>query len=430
MSKKRNFELFCAIALLLCGGYPSGVSAQKKGRKVKKEIKKSTSNVAKPASTLVSEYRFDEAIQAYTKELNAAKRNRELTEPIEEGMQKARLGADMLRGTERVIIVDSMVVSRDRFIEAYRLSKGSGHLGKLAEFIPAFSSYRAGETAFINDFKDYVVFAMPDKNGLKKLVSSTRLGNKWSNPQPLNGMGQSDDVQDYPYLMADGLTLYFAAQGSESLGGYDIFVTRRGSSTSDFVKAENVGMPFNSPANDYLMVIDENANIGWFVSDRNQSADKVCIYRFIPNDTREIYELKGDNEDEIRNLAQLTSISDTHFDKKAVAEAQKRIAELMSSDGNTRKRHAFRFVLDDQHVITHLSQFRNAEARTLAQKCFETGQQISEAIDHLDALREQYAKRKTVTFSKQILESEKALEEACGKLSSMEKRVRQLELGK
>lgn len=66
----------------------------------------------------------------------------------------------------------------------------------------------------------------------------------------------------------------------------------------------------------------------------------------------------------------------------------------------------------------------------LAQKCFETGQQISEAIDHLDALREQYAKRKTVTFSKQILESEKALEEACGKLSSIEKRVRQLELGK
>lgn len=105
---------------------------------MKNEIKKSTSNVAKPASTLVSEYRFDEAIQAYTKKLNAAKRNRELTEPIEEGMQKARLGADMLRGTERVIIVDSMVVSRDRFIEAYRLSKGSGHLGKLAEFIPAF----------------------------------------------------------------------------------------------------------------------------------------------------------------------------------------------------------------------------------------------------------------------------------------------------
>ena len=282
----RNFELFCAIALLFCGGYPSGVSAQKKGRKVKKEIKKSTSNVAKPASTLISEYRFDEAIQAYTKELNAAKRNRELTEPIEEGMQKARLGADMLRGTERVIIVDSMVVSRDRFIEAYRLSKGSGHLGKLAEFIPAFSSYRAGETAFINDFKDYVVFAMPDKNGLKKLVSSTRLGNKWNNPQPLNGMGQSDDVQDYPYLMADGLTLYFAAQGSESLGGYDIFVTRRGSSTSDFVKAENVGMPFNSPANDYLMVIDENANIGWFVSDRNPPTKCAFIVSFLTTRVR------------------------------------------------------------------------------------------------------------------------------------------------
>ena len=226
------------------------------------------------------------------------------------------------------------------------------------------------------------------------------------------------------------VTLYFAAQGSESFGGYDIFVTRRGSSTSDFLKEENVGMPFNSPTNDYLMVVDENAKIGWFVSDRNQPADKVCIYRFIPNDTREIYELKGDNEAEIRGLAQLTSISDTHFEKKAVAEAKKRIAELMSPDSDARNSHAFRFVLDDQYVLTNLSQFRNSEARTLAKKCVETEQQVSEAAAHLDALREQYAKKKTAMLSKEILKREQSLEEAYNKLSSMKKQIRQLELGK
>lgn len=91
-------------------------------------------------------------------------------------------------------------------------------------------------------------------------------------------------------MMADGMTLYFAAKGEESLGGYDIFVTRYNKSTGEFVRAENVGMPFNSPANDYLMAIDETCNIGWFVTDRNQTADNVCIYRFIPNETREVYD--------------------------------------------------------------------------------------------------------------------------------------------
>ena len=36
------------------------------------------------------------------------------------------------------------------------------------------------------------------------------------------------------------------------MGGYDIFVTRYNSDTDNYLNPENVGMPFNSPFNDYM----------------------------------------------------------------------------------------------------------------------------------------------------------------------------------
>ena len=44
-----------------------------------------------------------------------------------------------------------------------------------------------------------------------------------------------------------------------------------------------------------MMAIDEMLNIGWFVSDREQIPGKVTIYLFIPNESKQTY-----NIDEIK----------------------------------------------------------------------------------------------------------------------------------
>ena len=76
---------------------------------------------------------------------------------------------------------------------------------------------------------------------------------------------------------------------AKDLGGYDIFVTRYNTNTDTYLVPENVGMPFNSPYNDYMYVIDEYNNLGWFASDRFQPEGKVCIYVFIPNNSKQTY---------------------------------------------------------------------------------------------------------------------------------------------
>ena len=95
----------------------------------------------------------------------------------------------------------------------------------------------------------------------------------------------------YPFFLNDGVTLYYASNGEGSIGGYDIFITRLNLENNTYLKPENVGMPFNSIYNDYMMAVDEMLNIGWFVSDREQIPGKVTIYLFIPNSSKQTYNL-------------------------------------------------------------------------------------------------------------------------------------------
>lgn len=58
-----------------------------------------------------------------------------------------------------------------------------------------------------------------------QLYSRIRLLDGWSEPEPLMSLNEQGNV-NYPFLMSDGITLYYASDGEGSLGGYDIFVTR------------------------------------------------------------------------------------------------------------------------------------------------------------------------------------------------------------
>ena len=84
-------------------------------------------------------------------------------------------------------------------------------------------------------------------------------------------------------MMSDGITLYYANDGDNTLGGYDIFMTRKGDD-GRFLQPQNIGMPYNSPYDDYMLAIDEVTGAGWWATDRNQIPDSVTIYVFVPND--------------------------------------------------------------------------------------------------------------------------------------------------
>ena len=219
------------------------------------------------------------------------------------------------------------------------------------------------------------------------------------------------------------------------MGGYDIFVTRSDGEDGSFLMPENMGFPYNSTANDYLLAVDELNQLAWFVSDRNQPEDKVCIYTFIPNEIRQVY---GDevNDSTLRHLAQVTSIRDTWPDEEdmgIVTEAQKRLTALRSGKGNTATQAtpAFIFPVDDQRTYHQLTDFRSPVAR----KKIAVWQKLSKnvAIDTtvLQRQRDNYAKASQAErrqMAPSIQRLEKSLAEQEQELQQLAKEIRNAEI--
>lgn len=418
--------LFPALALTLafCINIP--------GNAQRRRIRPVKPTVTVTPEDLMNEYRFDEAITALTKKIDEEKKKKNSTVTLEAQLHQARMGAEMLSGTERITIIDSMVVDADAFLSAYRLSVGCGTLAPLASIAPTLvrNSTQGAMPAFLNDFGDRMVFADTDSAGLTKLYECFTSAAGMERPVRLTGMGSDDDDQAYPYLLSDGVTLYFAAQGEESLGGYDIFVTRRMSATGPFVKAENVGMPFNSPANDYMMVIDEQARIGWFVSDRRQPAGKVCIYRFVPNDVRQTLSPDTDSADAIRQQARITSIAACCADATERNEALARLQSIRSSEEGTttggRRSGSRPLVLPGDVLCTSPSQLKDGRARAIAERLFAIQTQLAQKSQRLEALREEYSVRQTGMIRNNILNLENEVATLYSEQKSQREALRQV----
>ena len=222
--------------------------------------------------------------------------------------------AQMLASTQRVVFIDSMVVDRSSFLHYIPLSPECGSL--------VMDDNRGQYTNELNDHR--IAATTMTRDSLLHLTSSHLIGQEWTQPVQLKGIDNA--TANFPYLMPDGTTLYFAQQGDNSIGGYDIFVTRYDAERGIFLRPENIGMPFASESDDLLFVVDETYQLGYFVTDRRQPAGKVCIYVFIPSDTRRVYQSEAYSESQLRSLATIHRIADTWGDKSERSEALKRLA--------------------------------------------------------------------------------------------------------
>ena len=337
-------------------------------------------------------YRYEEAISTFEDYIADLRRRRRSTEEADSLMTLFRAHQRMLRGVERVCVVDSFVVDKARFLEAYRLTPQAGHLYPYAEYFP--ESGREGTSVYENELGDKTFYSEADDAGIQQLRTSTLLGDGWSKGMPLAGNFPDTLDTAYPYLMADGITLYYASRGAESLGGYDIFVTRYNTNTDAYLRPDNIGMPFNSPANDYMYVVDEYANLGWFASDRHQPADSVCIYVFIPNASKQVYDYEQTDPARLRSLAALHALRDTWDNPDEAAEARARLADVRqtAADGvDTSRRPDFTFVVDDRRTYHAESDFRSPQALALYRQCLDTQNTLRRQRTRLDGLRDDYA---------------------------------------
>lgn len=329
----------------------------------------------------------------------------------------------MMEAVQRVVVFDSVVVDKAQFLDAYKLCSDIATIG---DYDKVFASEdHPNSFAFTNGLKTKSYFALADSAGNTILYSSDFFDNQWSEAQPVDGIDTKETFlkANYPFMMTDGQTFYFAAQGSESLGGYDIFFTRYDADTKSFLQPENIGMPFNSTANDYMLVIDDINQIGWFASDRNQPEGKVCIYMFVPSTVRDNYDSSEIDEEKLESLAQLNSIADTWaVNPHSKTDALARYAGMKSPsvDDESSSDGAMHLVINDNKVYTNTKQFVvKANIERYYQLSAMTNKYEKLALQ-LDNLRKQFADSPNRDLQTAIIASERNGDSLRNEIADME----------
>lgn len=334
---------------------------------------------------------------------------------------------DMLGSTAKVMFIDSVVADKKSFIKAIPLNRESGSLNTYDDFWE--TTGQTSSYAYMNEFGNKVLFSKAGDDGHSRLYTADRLNGQWSAPKPINDFDNEFEDINCPYMLSDGITLYFAAKGKNSVGGYDIFVTMYDNDSARFYKPENVGLPYNSKANDYYCVIDEFNHLGWLVTDRNQPEGKVCVYTFIHSDSRQTYNENEIDEAKLRNIAAISSIKDSWTDKTKLQDAQKRLTSLKQS-GSDENKSAMSFFINDNTVYGQMSDFKVAANRQRYARLTAMEADKADIDSHIDALRRQYgssAKAAKRSLAPKILKAEQQSEQLDIKIKTLAKDIRNTE---
>ena len=117
-----------------------------------------------------------------------------------------------------------------------------------------------------------------DSYGDRDLYYSSKDANgNWKKPVNMGDRINTQYKEDAPYLSKDGVTLYFASEGHNSMGGFDIFRTVR-DSQGVWSDPQNIGTPVNSAGDDIYYIENEEGTLAYYASMRPGSLGYLDIY--------------------------------------------------------------------------------------------------------------------------------------------------------
>lgn len=340
---------------------------------------------------------------------------------------------DMLPNTQRVFVIDSTVVDKDKVVDNIPLPKTYGQFADYDRFFGTSTGNHS--QVYINGFGNRCYYTKLDADSIARLYVCDKLGDRWGTPAPVSAVNDNFTDISFPFMSSDGQTLYFSGiSATEGLGHRDIYMTKYDADEGTFLQAENIGLPFNSFADDFAYIVADADKIGWFATTRNQPEGKACIYVFVPSDTRQNYDADDMDEKKLESLARLARIRETWPTPEMRDKAMARYRQLKTAGEKQRNNtNSIRFVVDDNTTYTDISQFGSEQARQAYRETVRLDSEIGKSKQALDAMRATYhtaSKAEKAQLGQKIAAMEQKVEEMQHTLKNSEAELRKKESAK
>ena len=95
--------------------------------------------------------------------------------------------------------------------------------------------------------------------------------------------------EEAPFLASDGVTLYFSSNGPNSMGGFDIFYSKK-NTDGTWKEPVNMGYPLNTTDDDVFFVLSADGKVGYYASQRQlKQEDRFLMESYGDLDIYKIY---------------------------------------------------------------------------------------------------------------------------------------------
>ena len=326
------------------------------------------------------------------------------------------LEKNMLSHVEKIMVIDSLNVDKDAFFRHYKIQPSAGTIlsgeevsNRISQTDIPVTFQGEPHTGFTNEYGDYMIWAQEDSTGYLRLAESVKLMNgDWDTPHftpPVLNYGTEIPADipvnanaAFPFMADDGQTLYFAADNAKSLGGYDIFIATKDPSDGSFLIPGNIGMPFNSPYDDYMMVLDRQTGVGWWATDRNRLEDEITIYIYALSDDR----IDVDPDDENLNIYTTLHGWHTLLDEEGEAAREKYIAEINSIKKPDTRTPDFELPMPQGKTYRYFNDFKNKASVRLMKEYLSDCTTLNKTKKRLRELREKFYEEGGRELARQI----------------------------
>lgn len=349
----------------------------------------------------MQEYDFSRAAADFAKYTELKNNAKKPADPaVEQERQTALNAAQHLSRVDDVVILDSIDMPRTDFLKAYKLPRSSGRISPVG--ITEENTAKRLHTCFINEQQDFMLIGVNDSTAVTRPLEYIRLNTGEWQPVEVDSTLYIGNF-DYPFMMPDGQTLYFASDGDLSIGGLDIFMATRDPEDDSYMPPVNLGMPYNSPFDDFMMAIDDEHNVGWFATDRNSPGGDVTVYMFIPNEIRR--NLDPDSVD----VAARARIADFRATWPEGADYTDLLEEVAAIDPDAAPKESIFFPLGDGTAVTDPDDF-NHSAREFYDQYIAAESELADITGKLREMRTRYHDRPSERLRDEIIGAEAAQE--------------------
>lgn len=326
------------INLIFIVFFPLCLSAQ--STEVLKEVER--------GDLLREAYRFDESYQAYQSAMDMME---DSLITAEEAMFKLQVSDKLLMAENGRSMMDFVykpdVIAKHRFslndfFLYYPLSDGCWYEApcQLDSLGGPFS-----KAVYIPSGSKSIFWSAPDQDGIRNIYKSDYQDSVWTVPALLNEQVTSVADEVYPIVSADGKKLYFSSAGLYGVGGQDLYVCEWDETVGDWSVPVNMGFPYSSPADDFLLINSADSHYTIFASNRDCPKDSVWVY-VLRYDDMPVRQSITD-ADELRELASL----DFTDDRENHAEVEADIPENVDTRRYMMKMSEVRTMRDSIYAL-------------------------------------------------------------------------------